>query len=143
MNCERSCGNPCSICIVVLVSIVVATIVALLFAFGFIPNITTAIWIVFGFAALDLILLVVGLYGGGLVRRSLLGKCMCCYGTLLLVAAIATLALAVIALSITLVITSIPIIVLIALGAFFATVLAVGFISLLVCLINGLCCWND
>ncbi len=143
MNCERSCGNSCSICIAVLVSVVVATIVALLYAFEFIPTITTAIWIVFGFAALDLIFLVVGLYGGGLVRRSLLGKCLCCYGTLVLLATIATLALAIIALSITLATDSIVAIILIALGAFFATVMAIGFISLLVCLIRGMCCWND
>ena len=143
MNCDRTCGNPCNICIVVLVGIVVATVVALLFANLMIPNIVTAIWIVFGFAVLNLIFLVTGLYGAGLVRRSLLGKCLCCYGTLLLVSIIATIILAVIALSITLVTTSIPIIVLIALGAFFATVMAIEFISLLVCLINGLCCWND
>jgi|GEM_PF-3447563 len=84
MDCDRSCGNPCNISIVVLISVVVATVVALLFAFGFIPNVVTAIWIVFGFAVLNLIFLVVGLFGAGIFRRSLLGRCLCCNGTVLL-----------------------------------------------------------
>ena len=63
MDCERTCGNPCSICIEVLLAVVAATVVGLLFGFGLIPNIVTALWVVFGFAVLNLIFLVVGLYG--------------------------------------------------------------------------------
>ena len=143
MNCESSCGNPCNICIEVLVAVVAATVVGLLFGFGLIPNIVTALWVVFGFAVLNLIFLVVGLYGASLVRRSLLGRCLCCNGTILLVSIIATIILAIVALSISLVAPTIGIIVLIAVGAFFAALMAIEFISLLVCLINGLCCWRE
>jgi len=124
----------------VVVSVVVATVVALLFAFGFVPNIVTAVWIVFGFAVLNLIFLVVGLFGASIFRRTLLGRCLCCNGTILLVGIFGTIILALAALSITLVVTSIPIIILIALGAFFAALMVIEFIALLSCLINGLCC---
>ncbi len=143
MDCERSCGNPCNICIVVLISVVVATVVALLFAFDFIPNVVTAVWIVFGFAVLNLIFLVVGLFGASVFRRTLLGRCLCCNGTILLVAIIATIILTLAALSIDLIITSIPIIILFALGAFFATLMVVELAVLLSCLIKGQCCWCD
>ena len=143
MNCERSCGNPCNICIEVLVAVVAATVVGLLFGFGLIPNIVTALWVMFGFAVLNLIFLVVGLYGASLVRRSLLGRCLCCNGTILLVSIIATIILAIVALSISLVAPTIGVIVLIAVAAFFAALMAIEFISLLVCLINGLCCWRE
>lgn len=143
MDCERSCGCPGNVCIEVLISVVAATVVGLLFGFGLILNIVTAVWIVFGFAVLNLIFLVVGLFGASLFRRTLLGKCLCCKGKILLVAIIATIILTIIALSITLVSTTIWIVVLIAIGAFFAALMAVEFVLLLSCLINGLCCWRD
>lgn len=142
MDCERSCGCPGNVCIEVLISVVVATVVGLLFGFGLILNIVTAVWIVFGFAVLNLIFLVVGLFGASLGRRTLLGKCLCCKGKILLVAIIATIILTIIALSITLT-TAIWIIVLIALVAFFATLMAVELVLLLSCLIKGLCCWRE
>lgn len=143
MDCDRSCGNPCNICIEVLIAVVAATVVGLLFGFGLIPNVVTALWIVFGFAVLNLIFLVVGLFGAGIFRSSLLGRCLCCNGTILLVSIIATIILAVVALSISLVEPTIGIIVLIAVGAFFAALMVIEFISLLICLINGLCCWRE
>ena len=143
MDCERTCGNPCNICIEVLIAVVAATVVGLLFGFGLIPNIVTALWVVFGFAVLNLIFLVAGLYEAALVRRSLLGSCLCCNSTILLVAILATLVLAIVALSISLTATTIGIIVLIAVGAFFAALMAIEFVALIVCLINGLCCWRE
>lgn len=143
MDCERSCGCPSNICIEVLISVVVATVVGLLFGFGLIPNIVTAVWIVFGFAVLNLIFLVVGLFGASLVRHSLLGKCLCCKGKILLVAIIATIILTLVALSITLVSTTIWIVVLIAIGAFFVALMVVEFVLLLKCLLNGLCCRRE
>ncbi len=143
MDCERICGNRCSICIEVLIAVVAATVVGLLFGFGLIPNIVTVLWIVFGFAVLNLIFLVVGLYGASLVGRSLIGRCLCCNGVILLVSIIATIILTIIALSISLAVPAIWLIVLVAVGAFFAALMAIEFISLLVCLINGLCCWRE
>ena len=56
---------------------------------------------------------------------------------------LATIILAIVALSISLVAPTIGIIVLIAIGAFFAALMAIEFVALLVCLINGLCCWRE
>lgn len=139
MNCDRTCGNACGICLSVLAAVIVATIVALLFAFDFIPSVVTVLWVLFGFAVLMLIFLVVGLFSSSLAWRSILGRCLCCNGNVLLAAIIGTIITTVIALSITLVITSIFAIVLIALAAFFATLLLIEFIRLLSCLMNGLC----
>lgn len=142
MDCERSCGCPSNICIEVLISVVAATVVGLLFGFGLIPHIVTAVWIVFGFAVLNLIFLVVGLFSASLFRHTLLGRCLCCKGKILLVAIIATIILTIVALSITIT-TAIWIIVLIAFVAFFATLMLVEFVLLLKCLLNGLCCWRE
>lgn len=143
MNCNRCCGNPCEICITVLVGVIVATIIALLFAFNYIPGITTALWVVFGFAVLNLIFLVVGHFSASLFRYSILGNCLCCKSTILLVAIIGTIILSLIALSITLVITDVASIVLIALVGFFATMMVLGSIGLLRCILCGLCMRDD
>lgn len=143
MNCNKCCGNPCETCITVLVGVVVATIIALLFAFDYIPGIVTALWVVFGFAVLNLIFLVVGQFSASLVRYSILGNCMCCKSAILLVSIIGTIVLSLIALSITLVITEIASIVLIALVAFFATLMVLASIWLLRCVLCGLCRRDD
>ncbi|MEA4895719.1 MAG: hypothetical protein VB064_10715 [Oscillospiraceae bacterium] len=142
MNCDRGC-NPCGICLSVLVAVIAATIVALLFAFDMIPSIVTVLWIMFGFAALMLIFLVVGLFASSLGWRSILGCCLCCNGSVLLAAIIGTIITTIIALSITLVITDIFAIVLIALATFFVALLVLEFIQLLSCLLNGVCCRCD
>ncbi|MFB0919349.1 MAG: hypothetical protein QMB62_00475 [Oscillospiraceae bacterium] len=143
MNCDRTCGNSCGICLSVLAAVVVATIVALLFAFDSIGSIVTVLWILFGFAALMLIFFVVGLFSSSLTWRSILGCCLCCNGAVMLAAIIGTIIVTLIALSITLVITEIFSIVLVALAAFFATLLLIEFIRLLGCLLNGVCCRCD
>lgn len=143
MNCNRNCPNSCGICLSVLAAVVVATIIALLFAFDAIGSIVTVLWILFGFAVLMLIFFVVALFSSSLTWRSILGCCLCCNGAVMLAAIIGTIVVTLIALSITLVVTDIFSIVLVALAAFFATLLLIEFVRLLNCLLNGVCCRCD
>lgn len=137
MNCgENCCGN---ICLEVVISVVLAAVVGVLFAFGYIPAITTAVWIAFGLAVLNLIFLVAGLFTASLFRRTALARCLCCKGSIFLVGIIGTIVLSLAALSIVLLTTSVWIIILISIGAFFFALMLVELVSLLSCLICKMC----
>ena len=136
MNCgENCCGN---LCIEVVISVVFGALVGVLFAFGFIPAITTAIWIFFGLAVLNLIFLVAGVYTASVFRRTPLAVCLCCGGAVFLAGIIGTIVLAVALLSIVLVTTSIGIAALVAIGAFFAALMLIALIDLLICILDRL-----
>ena len=136
MNCGENCSN--NICIAVIISVVVGAIVGVLFAFGLIPAITTAIWISFGLAVLNLIFLVAGLFTAALFKRTLLARCLRCNGAVLLAGIIGTIVLSIALLSIVLVVTSIGIAALVAIGAFFTALMLVSLIYLLTCILDSL-----
>ena len=54
----KGCGFRACGCLGILIAIVVGAIIGVLFAFGFIPFITVAVWISFGIAAAALIILI-------------------------------------------------------------------------------------
>lgn len=139
MNCDYRCS--CNCCLEIVISILVAAAVGVLFAYGFISGIITALWIVFGLAVLALILFVAGLYTSALsCRHTPLAECICCKGKCLLAGIIGTIVLALATLSITLVQGSIWVIVLISIAAFFAAFMLAELVVLLVCIINKICC---
>lgn len=139
MGCKESCSFSACGCISVAVSIVFAVIAGVMFSFGNIPNIVTAVWISFGLAVLFLILLVAGCFIAANKKSSLLAPCACSSGGCLLAGIIGTIVTALTALSITLNIEAISIIVLISLGAFFTALMIIAATVFIICIINELC----
>ncbi len=121
-----------------MVSIVFGVLVAVLFNLGLIPGITTIVWIVFGLSVLALILLVWGGYLSAVSIPGILRICISRNGVCLLAGIIGTLISAIIALSITLVTSSILITVFIGIAAFFFALMIIALIALLRCIIVNL-----
>ena len=140
MSCRHSCENVGNTCLELFISLVLAVAVGVLFAYALIPGIVTGIWIVFGLAVLNLILLIVGLYTASIFRRSSLGRCLFCKGQIFLAGIIGTILLALVLLSIQtfIVPTSILIAAIVAIGAFFAALMGVELVVFLTCLIKRL-----
>ncbi|NLT64780.1 MAG: hypothetical protein GXY01_10070 [Clostridiales bacterium] len=122
----------------IVMSIMLAAPVGVLFSFGLIPAITTAIWIVFGLAVLLLTFLAAGLFITLIFRSSPLTRCLYCRGNYLLAGTVGTIVSALAALSITLITTSVPIIILISIGAFFAALMLMEVIIFFSCIIDEL-----
>lgn len=123
-----------------IISIVFGALVAALFASGLIPFITTAVWILLGLAGLLLIFLVSGLYlAASSSDSSSLRKCICKSALCLLAGTIGTIILAIIALSVELITTSVIVIVIIGLLAFFFALMVLGIISFIRCIVGKLC----
>lgn len=137
-NCKSCSPNAC--CIAVLVSIVVGIVVGFLFFSGNIPFIVTALWIALGIAGVALVLLVVALFVGVANPPTALSICLCKHAICLLVGIFGTIVLAIIALSTVLATGMISIIIIIALGAVFLSILLISLVSFLICVINKLCC---
>jgi len=136
MDCERRCQHVSALEIVL--SLVLAIGVAVLYYFGYIPFITTALWIIFGLAVLQLIFLVAGLYTASVFRRTPLARCLYCRGKVYLAGIIGTIIMTLVCLAITLITTSILVDVLIGLVVFFAVLMTIELIVILSCIINGL-----
>jgi len=133
-NC---CCNACS-CIGIIISILLATIVGVLFAFGLIPAIVVSAWIAFGIGVFVLIVLIAGLYLAAVNPRSALSKCLCQNAICMLIGSIGTIVTALAGLSILLIIC-IPVIVLVAVGAFFLSLLLQSLICFIICLVKKMC----
>ena len=138
MNCNECCESSCSIWIEVLISLVLAAAVGVLFALGFVTNIVTVVWVIFGLAVLNLILLVAGAYMASIFRRSPLARCLCCKGGIFLAGIIGTIVMAIVLLSFTIVVTDF-VAALVAILAFFAVLMTVELITFLSCLFCEAC----
>lgn len=123
----------------VVISIIVGIIIGILFAFGFIPNIVTAVWIAFGFAVLTLIFLVVAVFLAVYTESKILIKCLKRNISCLLVGIIGTLIFALAALSIVLNPAFVTVVILIGLGAFFTSLMLILLICFILCIVDKLC----
>lgn len=140
MSCNNErCGFSACSCIGVVISIVFGAIVGILFAFCFIPFIVTAIWIAFGIGVLALILLVLGVFLGAVTAPNALSKCLCRNTTCLLVGIFGTIISAIAALSIWLIPVCIPVIALVTIAAFFFSLLVIGLIAFISCVVCKMC----
>ena len=145
MRCNNCCGDPCSTCIEVVISIVLAAVVGVLFIYGLIPDIVTGLWILFGLAVLNLVFLVTGLYTASIFRRTPLARCLRCRGTIFLAGIIGTIFMTLVLLSITTLLPTLTILItiLVSIGAFFAALMGVELVLFISCLINGLRPWRE
>lgn len=136
MDCNNE--NTISICSFfgVITSILVGAIVGVLYALCFIPSITIAVWIAFGLGVLTLIFLVTGVFLAAVCQSCSLIRCLCRNSSYLLVGIIGTIISAIAALSIFLNHFCIPAIIVIALGAFFFTLMIFGLINFITCVIR-------
>lgn len=120
----------------IVVSILVGIAAGLLFAFGLLPSVLVAVWVslVLAFVLLAYIL---ALTARGAGRGT--GTCQCRNVLPLLLAVLGTIALAIIALSVTLAATSALSAVLIGLGAAFVAGMLTQLFCLIRCLVNRSC----
>jgi len=133
--CNENSINICSF-FGVLVSVLTGVFVGVLFALGFIPLINIAVWIALGLGVLVLILLVISVFLTTYIESYTLTKCLCIYTTFLLVGIIGTIISAIAALSIILIPLCIPSIALVAIGAFFFSLMLFGLVSFISCIVN-------
>ena len=139
MSCKNEC-NSCGGCIELLVSIVLGAVVGVLFAFEFIPNITVAVFTVLGLGVLSLVFLMVALF---LLNNNQAGcggfKCICRNLKFWLAGTIGTIILALVAVSISLVPTFWPAIVIVSLLAFFFALMIISIVSFVLCVDCEVC----
>lgn len=124
------CNYIINILLSIIISIIVAITVGALFFLGLIPGITTVIWIIFGFAILNLILL---FFNARLNRNN--EECSCKYGRTIAFSVIGAIILSIISLGIELATGTILVAIIIGLLAFFATVLFINVFLYLLCII--------
>lgn len=137
MGRNDNCGfNACGFAGIV-ISIVFGAIIGVLFAFGYIPAIVTSTWIAFGLAILTLIFLVSGVLLSGVSEQpNALSRCLYKNTTCLLAGIIGTIISTLAALSIVLNPAFVSVITLVAIGAFFFSLMIIaliGFINCIVC----------
>ena len=137
------CDDGYSTFLEIVFSIALGAAIGVLFAFDFIPGITTALWIAFGLAVLNLVSLAAGLRTVTISKKTPLARCLCCRGDVFLAGIIGTIITALVALSILLVSTAIPIIILIAFAGFFTALMFTEQVLILSCLISGTCPWSE
>ena len=94
MNTSRCC-----IFVALLLAALFGVASGLLFAFALIPSIVIGVWIAFGLAVLVLLILLALTIAAAKSNNPVLRRCLYTHGTALLIAALATLVLAVMALS--------------------------------------------
>ena len=129
------CYKQCSACLLIgiTLSIIFGVIVGILFFFGYVPLIETAVWIAFGIAAFALaILLISAIFS----NRDKVYKCLRANAGALLTGIIGTLITAIAALSIILTPGSVLIAILIGLGAIFLGVTLTALVCLILCLLD-------
>lgn len=139
MNGSLKLGFGCCCLVGVIISVVIGIAVGLLFAFGFIPNIVTSVWIAFGLSVFTLIVLITAMLVAACCESDALKKCLRKNVLCLLVGIIGTLVTALVALSITLITSSIIVAIIMGLGAFFASLMLIALISFILCVVGNLC----
>lgn len=140
--CQQRCCAGTFCCIAIIISIVLGTIVGVLFAFGLLPLIATAAWIAFGISILALIFLIVGIYTAAVTTPNALSKCLCRNIACLLAGIIGTLVTTIAALTILLI--PVPLVIaLVALAAAFFALLLINLIVFVICFICKLCAYHN
>lgn len=137
-NSSRCRFNACSCC-GILISVIIAAIVAVLFAFYLIPFIEVIVFIALGLAVLTFIILIIGIFLTAVTLSIPLQKCVCKNALCMLVGIIGTIILAIIALAFPLIPSLVFSIIVIALGAFFFALMIIGLLVFVVCLLCKLC----
>lgn len=139
MGCNEKCSfNACS-CTGILISIVIGAIFGLLYAFGLLPGIVVAAWIAFGLAVLAITGLVAGVFVAAVHPVSPLSKCLCKNTTCLLAGIIGTILTTLVLLSVALSPGFLAVIILVAIAAFFFTLMTIGIIKFIQCIVHKLC----
>jgi len=134
-------NNSTVCCIIgILIGLIIGIIIGVLFAFGYIPYITTAVWIAFGLAALSLIIIVAAVLLAVSTNSKLLAKCLKHNITCLIVGTLGTLISALAALSIELNTAYLSVAILIGIGAFFTSLMLIALIIFILCIVDNLCC---
>lgn len=134
MPCNINCNLNSSCFIGILLSLFLGAAVGILFAFGFIPGIVISAWIAFGLGVLTLIFLVYGLFLAAVSPTGPLSKCLYKNTLCLLIGIFGTIITALAALSIVLTPIFISVIILVAIGGFFFSLMIFSLIALLCCI---------
>jgi len=142
MSCNNKCDFSSCSCIGILISVIFGAIVGVLFAFGFIPFIQVATWIAFGLGVLFLILLILGVYLSAVTGSNPLSRCLCKNTSCLLAGIFGTIIATIAALSIVLTPVFISVITLVAIGAFFFSLMVIGIIGFINCIVCRMCSIN-
>lgn len=128
--CMKQCGCVLSI----ILSAIIGIIVGVLFFLGNIANIITFVWIAFGISAVSLILL--NVVGTSERNKS---YCICKNGSCLLLGAVGSMILSLIALGLTLSIGVISIAILIGFLGLFTALTLVSLFTLTLCVVKSNC----
>lgn len=132
--------NPCcGIATGVITSVILGIAVAVLFSMGVLVSITTALFVVLAFSGVLIIT--------QLILATLLGakpclpfkRCLCCYGSGIIISALGTFILSIAALTILLDITSAPVIILIFAIATLLSFLIISIAQYILCIIDRTC----
>lgn len=124
-------------CLALFLSLIAGIGAGLLFYFGYLPSVTVGTWIAFGFAAVVLLALTIILVSGAM-RPPIVHDCLCRYGFCLLSGAVGTLVTTIITLSIALA-TNVIGAIIVAIGAFFFTLMLLSVIGFLACMLCNHC----
>lgn len=141
MNCNRNekCGFSSCSCLSIVISIVFGAIVGIAYAYRIIPCILVSVWIAFILGILALILLAVSVFIAAVTAPNALSKCLCGNAACLLAGIFGTIISALIVLSIVLNHTCILAVTLVAIGAFFFSLLVIGLIAYIYCIVCRMC----
>jgi len=124
-------------CFGVIVSVVVGALVGIVFAFGLIPLVGASILAAFGLAVLALVFLLVCVLLSAMTPPNVLSKCLCKNIVCLLVSIFGTIFATLSALSVVLLPIFIAVIGLIAVTAFFFTLMIIELIAFIYCIMRG------
>ena len=134
-HCDDNCSFNAFSGLGIVISVMFGAIIAILFAFDFIPGIVTSTWIAFGLGVLSLVILVIGVFLAAVTGPNALSKCLSRNTTCFLIGIIGTIISSLAALSIVLDTTFISVIILVAIGAFFFSLMIIGLIALINCIV--------
>ena len=131
--------NSVACCIIgVLLSLIIGVIIGILFYLGYIPNITTAVWIAFGLAAFSLIILIAAAFLAVYTNSKYLSRCLK-HNIICLIAGIwGTLISALAALSIVLNTNYVSVAILVGISAFFTSLSLIALMIFVLCVIDNL-----
>ena len=133
------CNKNCDCVSAVILGAIAGVIIGLLFFFAVIATLATAVWISFGIAAVSLIVLTaVAAFG-----KPNVSKCICKFGSCLLIGSIGTILTVLIGSVVTLATGSVIAAIWIGIGAFFSAITVFSFVSFILCLIDSNCRCKD
>lgn len=130
-------------CFEVVISIIIGAIVGILFAFFLIPNIFAFILAAFGLAVLALIFLLAGVFLAAVKPPNALSKCLHMSIDCLLVSIFGTILSALAALCVVLIPLNIAAIAIVAITAFFFTLMVIKLIAFIRCIVHWTKCYHE